>query len=209
MFALQSAWRSLSSVAPELKKTAPCCPAFAALRRLSALTSITINEIPLLENFCTAAAGSSLPFSMISLSAKDWLRNLPGVLLSSIARCAPARPAFDCGISRSGIVDIFSVVPRYPILTSSVSAGALGDTARNNKIARRIARTTPSLLSFTVRLLQRSRRPCCRSAKPNTVTVGWAAWFWKQAPQTLLRHRQYLHPHEATVRKKIECRNSN
>src|SRR5262249_50175328 len=126
-----------------------------------------------------------------------------------MASCAPARPAFDAGISRSEIVDIFSVVPRYPILTSSVSADALGDTARNNKIARRIARTTPSLLSFTVRLLQRSRRPCYRSAKPNTVTVGGAAWFWKQASQTLLRQRQYQHPHDASVRKKIECRNSN
>jgi hypothetical protein len=50
-----------------------------------------------------AAAGSSDSCSLMSSSVKRWLRNLPVVLLSSIASLAPATPSSAGGISSSEI----------------------------------------------------------------------------------------------------------
>jgi len=68
-------------------------------------TSAIRSETPRCASAATAAAGSSPSFNSTGASAKCWLRNLPVVLLSSIASSAPARPSLPAGTSSSEIAD--------------------------------------------------------------------------------------------------------
>ncbi|MGY4416088.1 hypothetical protein ACVWW4_007824 [Bradyrhizobium sp. LB7.1] len=58
---------------------------------------------------CTASSPSLIRRSS---STNRWLRNLPVVLLSSMARRAPATPSFSAGCSTSDSVDLVPATPR-------------------------------------------------------------------------------------------------
>jgi len=69
------------------------------------------SETPRAASAEVAAATSSLSLSCTSSSEKRWLRNLPVVLLSLIASCAPAIPLFSGGMSMSEML-VFGCGPR-------------------------------------------------------------------------------------------------